>query len=348
MMFQEFVNRTKLPIKGMPGPLSLLAQITPWIPLISTELFFIFVLGGEDPIDHVQRKTLKEGQIKHPLEETIMRIHIAEEARHISFARHYLRRRVPRMPRYRRFTLGIISPVILGIMARIMLAPGSMIRAFRIPEQVVKDVYTENPEAAAQIRDSVSKTRELCAELGMMNALQRRVWKIMGIYDAPCEESGTVSESSDRSSGSGTARPGARTAIVTGGASGIGRAVCRELSRRGMHVVAADIDEAGAERTAKEFGCASAGLDVTDARAVRDLVRRVKDERGRLDFMFNNAGIAVGGTTDELTLDHWNRTIDVNLRGVVHGVHAAYPIMLEQGRGHIVNTASLAGLTPAP
>ncbi|MFC6405845.1 AurF N-oxygenase family protein [Planobispora longispora] len=186
MMFQEFVNRTKLPIKGMPGPLSLLAQITPWIPLISTELFFIFVLGGEDPIDHVQRKTLKEGQIKHPLEETIMRIHIAEEARHISFARHYLRRRVPRMPRYRRFTLGIISPVILGIMARIMLsAPGSMIRAFRIPEQVVKDVYTENPEAAAQIRDSVSKTRELCAELGMMNALQRRVWKIMGIYDAP-------------------------------------------------------------------------------------------------------------------------------------------------------------------
>ncbi|MFB9723734.1 SDR family NAD(P)-dependent oxidoreductase [Planobispora longispora] len=157
-----------------------------------------------------------------------------------------------------------------------------------------------------------------------------------------------MSESSDRSSGSGTARPGARTAIVTGGASGIGRAVCRELSRRGMHVVAADIDEAGAERTAKEFGCASAGLDVTDARAVRDLVRRVKDERGRLDFMFNNAGIAVGGTTDELTLDHWNRTIDVNLRGVVHGVHAAYPIMLEQGRGHIVNTASLAGLTPAP
>ncbi|GIH99545.1 AurF N-oxygenase family protein [Planobispora takensis] len=186
MMFQEFVNRTKLPIRGMPGPLSVLAQVAPWIPLISTELFFIFVLGGEDPIDHVQRKTLREGQIKHPLEETIMRIHIAEEARHISFARHYLRRRVPRMPRYRRFTLGLISPVILGIMARIMLSPpGPMIRAFRIPEQVVRDVYTDNPEAAAQIRDSVGKTRELCAELGMMNAFQRRIWKIMGIYDDP-------------------------------------------------------------------------------------------------------------------------------------------------------------------
>ncbi|MBG0830740.1 diiron oxygenase [Planomonospora sp. ID67723] len=186
MMFQEFVNRTKLPIRGMPGPLSLLAQVAPWIPLISTELFFIFVLGGEDPIDHVQRKTLKEGQIKHPLEETIMRIHIAEEARHISFARHYLRRRVPRMPRYRRFVLGLVSPVVLGLMARIMLSPpGPMIRAFRIPDQVVREVYTDNPDAAAEIRDSVGKTRELCAELGMMNSLQRRVWKMMGIYDDP-------------------------------------------------------------------------------------------------------------------------------------------------------------------
>ncbi|GAA3128050.1 SDR family oxidoreductase [Planomonospora alba] len=142
--------------------------------------------------------------------------------------------------------------------------------------------------------------------------------------------------------------PGRRTAIVTGGASGIGRAVCRELARRGAHVVVADVDGAGAERAAKELGCASAELDVTDARAVGDLVGRVRREHGRLDFMFNNAGIAVGGTTDELTLDHWNRTIDVNLRGVVHGVHAAYPVMVEQGFGHIVNTASLAGLTPAP
>jgi hypothetical protein len=189
MMFQEFVNRTKLPIRGMPGPLSLLSQITPWIPLISTELFFVFVLGGEDPIDHVQRKALREGQIKHPLEETIMRIHIAEEARHISFARHYLRRRVPRLPRLHRFLLGLVSPVVLGIMARIMLSPpGSMIRAFRIPDDVVREVYTDNPHMAQEIRDSVSKTRELCAELGMMNRVQRRVWKAMGIYDEPARK----------------------------------------------------------------------------------------------------------------------------------------------------------------
>ncbi|WP_084957719.1 SDR family NAD(P)-dependent oxidoreductase [Thermoactinospora rubra] len=133
-----------------------------------------------------------------------------------------------------------------------------------------------------------------------------------------------------------------RTAVVTGGASGIGRAVARELARRGVRVTVADLN--GTDDSAVE----SVKLDVTDATAVADLVGQVRDRHGRLDFMFNNAGIAVGGGAEELTLDHWNRTIDVNLRGVVHGVHAAYPVMIAQGFGHIVNTASLAGLVPAP
>jgi hypothetical protein len=186
MMFQEFVNRTGLPIRGMPGPLSAVAQVAPWIPLISTELFFVFVLGGEDPIDHVQRKVLKDGRAHHPLEETIMRIHIAEEARHISFARHYLRNRVPRMPAYRRFMLGIAAPIVLGVMARIMLAPPlAMIKHFRIPSNVVSEVYLRNTAAKNEIRESVGKTRELCAELGLVNALSRRIWRAMGIWADP-------------------------------------------------------------------------------------------------------------------------------------------------------------------
>ncbi|HEY0640867.1 MAG TPA: SDR family oxidoreductase [Pseudonocardiaceae bacterium] len=143
-------------------------------------------------------------------------------------------------------------------------------------------------------------------------------------------------------------------AVVTGGASGIGRAIGAALVRRGDTVVLADVNDEAAELAAKELSAAGPGvatalhLDVTDGPAVEAAYRAVHDEHGRLDLVFNNAGIGVGGLTEELTLEHWDRTIDVNLRGVVHGVHAAYPLMLRQGFGHIVNTASLAGLVAPP
>ncbi len=144
--------------------------------------------------------------------------------------------------------------------------------------------------------------------------------------------------------------PQDRVAIVTGGASGIGAALVRALAARGAVVVIADVDEAGAKAVAGHVkGRTSvAALDVRDAEAVAGLVHDTAAEHGQLDLMFNNAGIAVGGKVDEMTLEHWDRVIDVNLRGVVHGVHAAYPVMLGQGSGHIINTASLAGLIPAP
>lgn len=185
MMFQEFVNRTKMPIRGMPRALNLIAQAAPWIPLVSTEMFFVFVLGGEDPIDYVQRKSLKGGHIKHPLEETIMKIHIAEEARHISFARHYLKHRVPNMSPARRRILGVATPVVLGVMARIMLSPpGPMVRHFNIPKDVVRAAY-KNPASQAEISNSVGKIRDLMAELGVINPVNRRVWKAFGIWDEP-------------------------------------------------------------------------------------------------------------------------------------------------------------------
>lgn len=146
----------------------------------------------------------------------------------------------------------------------------------------------------------------------------------------------------------------ARIAIITGAASGIGQALASALVTRGDTVVVADVDGDGAERVAGELarrgpGAATpAAVDVRDAGAVQAVVDQVRDRYGRLDVMVNNAGIGVGGDTRELLLAHWDRVIDVNLRGVVHGVHAAYPVMIAQQSGHIVNTASLAGLLPAP
>jgi NAD(P)-dependent dehydrogenase (short-subunit alcohol dehydrogenase family) len=142
-----------------------------------------------------------------------------------------------------------------------------------------------------------------------------------------------------------------KQAIVTGAGSGIGAALCRALVAKGVNVVCTDVDGAAAAHTAEGLhgpgAASSATLDVTDAAAVAAAVDAVVARTGRLDLMFNNAGITWGGDTELLTLDQWNAIIDVNIRGVVHGVAAAYPVMLRQGYGHIVNTASMAGLTAA-
>jgi len=141
-------------------------------------------------------------------------------------------------------------------------------------------------------------------------------------------------------------------AIVTGGGSGIGRALAAELASKGAFVTIADICE-DVDVVAKELDTDGSGrvrgarVDVRDFAALRDLVAQVVQERGRLDLMVNNAGIAEGGFSHELDIGHWRRTLDVNLLGVVNGVVAVYPTMVEQGSGTIVNTASLAGLAPA-
>ncbi len=137
-----------------------------------------------------------------------------------------------------------------------------------------------------------------------------------------------------------------KQAIVTGAGSGIGAALCRALDLAGARVLCTDIDLTAAEYTASALSsrARAARLDVTDAAAVQAAVDGVVDRAGRLDLMFNNAGIVWGGETELLTLDQWNAIIDINLRGVVHGVVAAYPQMLRQGHGHIINTASMAGL----
>jgi NAD(P)-dependent dehydrogenase (short-subunit alcohol dehydrogenase family) len=152
-----------------------------------------------------------------------------------------------------------------------------------------------------------------------------------------------------------------KVAIVTGGASGIGQALCEALCRRGAHVIVADIDGARAQQLASELsadgGRASASggraraahLDVTNLNLVQRLVSDTVSELGRLDFMFNNAAAtATRGELRGLPIEPWHRAIDVNLLGVVYGTIAAYSVMIDQGHGHIVNIGSLAGLVGFP
>lgn len=139
-----------------------------------------------------------------------------------------------------------------------------------------------------------------------------------------------------------------RVALVTGAGSGIGAALARGLAARKARVVLADIDVARADMVAAASGAnaRAIALDVADESAFVRACAEIREREGGLDFLFNNAGIAVGGDVREIPAGDWRRIVDVNLWGVVNGVRAAYPAMAAQGRGHIVNTASVAGLVP--
>jgi NAD(P)-dependent dehydrogenase (short-subunit alcohol dehydrogenase family) len=142
-------------------------------------------------------------------------------------------------------------------------------------------------------------------------------------------------------------------AIVTGGASGIGRALGEALAERGCEVVLADLEGALVEDAASTirahgFKATAARVDVTDFAAVGRVVDETVSRCGRLDYMFNNAGILISGEVLAHSIEDWQRIIEVNLNGVINGVQAAYPLFVRQGFGYIVNTASMRGFLPVP
>jgi NAD(P)-dependent dehydrogenase (short-subunit alcohol dehydrogenase family) len=142
-----------------------------------------------------------------------------------------------------------------------------------------------------------------------------------------------------------------RVAVVTGGGSGIGRALIDVLAREGAHVVVADIDgpaaeEAAAAVRARGGKAIAARTDVTDLASVQALADRAFGEFGAVDVLCNNAGVALWGGLEQATHRDWQWVLGVNLWGVIHGIEAFVPRMIQGQRrgGHIVNTASMAGL----
>lgn len=137
-----------------------------------------------------------------------------------------------------------------------------------------------------------------------------------------------------------------KTAVITGGASGIGEATVRRLVSEGARVMIADIQGDAAEALAAELGddASPYTLDVTDLAAVEDLMAATVSEFDKLDIVFNNAGISSLGRVDELDVESWHRVIDVDLNSVFYGCRAALPHLRSNGGGAIVNTASISGL----
>ena len=137
-------------------------------------------------------------------------------------------------------------------------------------------------------------------------------------------------------------------AVVTGAGSGLGRAFCLELHKRGARLVCADIDEAAAKKTAAEVGGTAVRCDVSKVEEVEALAAAAERALGGVDLVINNAGVAVAGLVGEVALDNWRWIMGVNLWGVIYGCHVFAPILRKQGRGHILTVASAAGLLAPP
>ena len=145
-----------------------------------------------------------------------------------------------------------------------------------------------------------------------------------------------------------------RVAVITGAASGIGLAIARHAAELGMHLVLADIDELALVEAAKSLNLKSERrllcrqVDVSKAASVQALADAAFDSCGQVDLLFNNAGVGGGGNVWELDEDYWQWVLGANLWGVIHGIRSFTSRMMAQGSGHIINTASVAGLMSAP
>lgn len=196
-MFQEYVNRAGVNPPGMRRwtktmPLQMLI---PSFATLFPEFFFTLVLGGEEPIDHAQKMILRSDWQMHPLVKRIVSIHVAEEARHISFAHRYLTERADDMGPIRKGLLGVLTPIVYRLMCDMILTPQrSSYRELGIPRAVIKDVYWKSPQGTELLSETFSDLRMLAENIGVRNRVTRPLWKVLGIDGRPARFRGEVHE----------------------------------------------------------------------------------------------------------------------------------------------------------
>jgi NAD(P)-dependent dehydrogenase (short-subunit alcohol dehydrogenase family) len=144
-----------------------------------------------------------------------------------------------------------------------------------------------------------------------------------------------------------------RVAVVTGGASGIGFALASTFAAQGMKVALGDIEESALAEAVEKLQAAGAEVigvrtDVSDAEQVQALADATVERFGAIHVACNNAGVAAGGLSWDVPLDTWEWVFGANLWGVIHGTRSFVPVMMQQTEGHVVNTASIAGLVAGP
>ena len=181
LMFEEFVRRSGVSVRGMPWWLrrfteTLIRVLSRHSPVV----FFAMMLGGEEPLDLLQRRTLAGDT--HPLVRRVMEIHIAEEARHISYARAALVRDAATLHPLRRRTVAFFTPVVLGIMVRLMLRPTHDLVRGGVPHEVLVQMYRSEP-GRRHLLDGVARIRELLVEQDLVTPSGRWMWRRLRIWD---------------------------------------------------------------------------------------------------------------------------------------------------------------------
>ncbi|MCX5386977.1 diiron oxygenase [Streptomyces sp. NBC_00083] len=185
-MFQELVNRTGVDTAGGKRWFRRLSRVLPLLGSLYPEAFFTGILAGEEPIDHLQKAALRSGEAVHPLPQRIMQIHIAEEARHISFAHEFLRLRVPRFGRARRGALSVLFPVIMRSLCDVIMIPDRKSAAeVGIPAWVLKDVFWKSEAGRRTLHALFSDVRMLAEDIGLMNKASRPLWRALRIDGRP-------------------------------------------------------------------------------------------------------------------------------------------------------------------
>ena len=189
-MFQESVNRFAAAsgldnVAGAPGWFARLAPVVTAFGGIFPELFFVGILAGEEPIDHLQKSIMRAGG-SIPLIDRVMQIHIAEEARHIGFAHQYLEHHWPQMNLVKRQLLTFLFPVTMRVLCDVIMVPSKQAREdMGIPDHVAKEIWWESAESKKLLRDLFGDVRLLADNLGIRKGPARLVWKALGIDGRP-------------------------------------------------------------------------------------------------------------------------------------------------------------------